>query len=436
MAWIKLFALELLQNWGWLLANMANGTVLYGLFVRFFQVKPFWGWKALLWLTFSGASGMVIWVGDNNLLYTMPVFFAACLLATQGDWRGRLVASAVFFCLTMSICAMLDTYLKALNYYHQMTRLCRPLVFGGLYLLLRRWLPEEPAALPGRLWGLLLGLAAMPLCALVTVVLLAGEMYHTSPEVQALAASQGLAVLPFVLLTSLVLLAAIEVLQNHERLERASQLADMREVYYQGLRREERQVRQLRHDLRNHLTAVRGLLARGETDRALEYLDGMAGSPALGGGRRLCENDAANAVLAAKAEDLAREGAVADFAVSLPRELAVADADLCALLGNALDNALEAVRQAADKRVVLRCRADKGLFMLRVENALAGPVAPDLATTKTDRTAHGFGLPGMREIAGRYGGTLEAGPRNGRFEVVVCLPLPREAQPPRDKAEP
>ena len=115
-----------------------------------------------------------------------------------------------------------------------------------------------------------------------------------------------------------------------------------------------------------------------------------------------------------------------DFAVARCRgQLPVSDLDLTALLGNALDNAMEAAVRAERQRIVVGPvqGPDKGLFMLRVENALGGAVAPDLATTKADKTAHGFGLPGMREIAERYGGTLEAGERDGRFELVVCLPL-------------
>lgn len=45
--------------------------------------------------------------------------------------------------------------------------------------------------------------------------------------------------------------------------------------------------------------------------------------------------------------------------------------------------------------------------MLQVDNALAGDEKPDLSTTKKDKTAHGFGLLGMREIAKRYGGSFE-----------------------------
>ena len=47
---------------------------------------------------------------------------------------------------------------------------------------------------------------------------------------------------------------------------------------------------------------------------------------------------------------------------------------------------------------------------------------PDLATTKADRAAHGFGIPGMREIAQRCGGTLQAGADQGRFCLLVSLP--------------
>ena len=419
---------------GYFLTVAASGFFLYRLCVPFVRFRRGRFWKALLFLTLAGTSGMVIWIGDPNLLYTLPVFFALFLLSTRGDRVGRLAVCVILFCLEMSVCALLDSYLQLLSgddlysWYDVVTRLARPVVFGGLWLLLRRRLPREPVVLSRQLWKLVLGLAAMPLCALIAVVLLTFRRYE-SVEVYAVAMNQGMVVLPFALLTSLVLLLAILILADHERLEQASRLAGLREVYYQGLRQQETQVRRLRHDLRNHLTVIRGLVERGDNQGAAGYLDQLADSPALRGSRRICENEAANVVLAAKAEVLEREGAAADFAVSLPAELPVAEVDLCALLGNALDNAIEGSQGAADRRITVRCKADKGLFMLRVENPLGGLVNADLSTTKGDKTAHGFGIPGMREIAERYHGTLEAGPREGRFELLVCLPVAAPAAP-------
>ena len=210
-------------------------------------------------------------------------------------------------------------------------------------------------------------------------------------------------------------------LADHERLERASELAGLREVYYQGLQQQESQVRQLRHDLRNHLTVILGLLEKEDTQGAIGYLEQMIGSSALQYSKRFCDNEAANVVLSAKAETMEQKGITADFAVSLPKDLSVADTDLAALLGNALDNAMDGVQNAAAKHVILRCRVNKGLLMLRLENPTGREVNPDFSTTKQDKASHGFGLSGMREIARRYHGTLEASVEDGQFILIVCL---------------
>lgn len=407
----------------WWIDILANGFFLYRLCRPFVMFRKGGLWKAVFLLTLAFSSGMVIWIGDPNLLYTLPIYFLLFFLCTRGDWVGRLTVCVVFFCLEMSVCALVDTYVQAVDtdrLYDLLVRLLRTAIFGAFWLLLRRRFPAEQVRLTRRLWQVVLGLASMPLCALIAVVLLTFQKYE-SAAVNTLALNQGLLVLPFVLVTSLVLLVAILILADHERLERASQLAGLREVYYQGLQQQERQVRQLRHDMRNHLTVVQGLLERGDTQGAVGYLEQMAGSQALQGVRRFCENESANVVLSAKAEAMEQAGITADFAVSLPKDLPVADTDLAALLGNALDNAIEGVQNAAVKKITLRCRVDKGLLMLRLENPVGGEVNPDLSTTKADKFSHGFGIPGMREIAERYHGTLDADVKDGCFILFICL---------------
>ena len=64
-------------------------------------------------------------------------------------------------------------------------------------------------------------------------------------------------------------------------------------------------------------------------------------------------------------------------------------------------NTKEAAVKAPDKRITLRCRVEKGVLMLKVSNALTGEETAELRSTKADSARHGFGLPGMREIAGR-----------------------------------
>lgn len=405
----------------WLLIPFANGFFLYRIVSAFAQVKETWYHRAILFCLLGGTSCMVIWLGDNNLLMTLPVFLTLYLLCTKGEIWGRLATFTIFFCLIMSVCAMVDTYIRRYaDYFFNFPRVA---AFGLLYALLSRRLPRKPVSLSQRMWKLVLGLSALPFCALVAVVLLTAAQRYDSAAVHSLSLRQGLAILPFVLITSVIILSTILTLADYEQLSREKQLAALREVYYQGIQREQTQVRTLRHDLRNHLTVLQELIDHGDMEKAGVYAEQILGSPALKGSRQLCENVTANAVLAAKAEEITRQALEGDFQVSLPEDLPIADMDLCALLGNALDNAIEAARKAEDKKISVRCRAEKGMLMLKVTNALAGDEREDLATTKADQKHHGFGLAGMREIANRYGGTLDVSTDGGLFTLLACLPL-------------
>lgn len=109
--------------------------------------------------------------------------------------------------------------------------------------------------------------------------------------------------------------------------------------------------------------------------------------------------------------------------------------DLYALVGNALDNAIESVQKLQDpaKRVigVTLFRRD-GLSVLRVENYCeTPPLFRDglPVTTKQDRTVHGFGMKSMRQTAEKYGGSLSVQVEDHVFVLCVVLPV----QPPRQE---
>ena len=73
---------------GYFLTVAASGFFLYRLCTPFVRLRRGRFWKALLFLTLAGTSGMVIWIGDPNLLYTLPVFLALFFLSTRGDRVG------------------------------------------------------------------------------------------------------------------------------------------------------------------------------------------------------------------------------------------------------------------------------------------------------------------------------------------------------------
>ena len=406
----------------YILFVVVNGCFLYNLCRGFVEIKKSRWAKFLLFITLMLSSGMVIWIGDNNLAMTLPFYLAGFLVATKGDLLGRITVGGVFFCFIMSVCAIADTFMIPSAHYDLYTRALRPLVFCAAYLLLRSRIKDTPIQLPHRLWKLCAGLTLLP-TATLSVLILPPYWMPDSVPVHSLTLFQGLIILPLSLIASMILLFSILVLADYEQKAQAAALADMREVYYESLQREQTQVRTLRHDLRNHLHAALGLLESGETEKAQQYLFELADAQALRPSRRICENEIVNVILSSKCEDMARSQIEADIQVVLPAVLPIADTDICALLGNALDNAIEAAKSSEEKKIKIRCKAEKGLFMLCVKNSRSGEVHADLSTTKKDKALHGFGLAGMHEIAERYGGSMDAGPVDGIFELLVSIPI-------------
>lgn len=402
-----------------------NGFFLYQLCRGFTAIKEALWAKALLFITLMLSSGMVIWLGDNNFALTLPFYMAGFLAATKGDLLGRITVGGVFFCFIMSVCAMADTYLIPLDrfgYYDVASRIIRPLVFGFFFLLFRRALKAEPIQLPHHLWKLCAGLTILPLATL-SVLILPAYWMPDSIQLHNLNWFQGAIILPISLVSALLILSSILVLAKYERKAQAAAMAEMREVYYQGLKREQIQVRTLRHDLRNHLNAALGFLERGDVEKSRQYLLELTDSPALHSFRRICENEIINVVFASKCEEMNLHGILSDIQISLPPSLPITDTDLCALFGNALDNAIEAAKQTQPKKITVRCKAERGLFMLLIENSFSGEIHTDLSTTKKNKVLHGFGISGMREIVERYGGILKTESKGSFFELLATIPL-------------
>lgn len=400
-------------------AGVCMGRSVLGMFAP--QPKR---WKRILvYLLLGIAIVLPSWVGDENPILFFPFFILGFLLLLPGNKLPKLVVGGIFYTLLIPINMLMDSQYWN-NTMLMVTLLCKVLAWCGLALFLFRLVPKGGLRLSKRLWLLLGGLTLAPLMAMMSFSIW-GNNFKADAEYQlyfTILQRFGYTILPFVMISALTLLIAAVVLSRHEALEQESRLSALREVYYTGLKQEQTGLRTLRHDLRNHVTALQGLLEQGKEAEVTRYLADLVGSPALEGGKRYATNETANVVLASKAAQMEALALVPDFAVSLPEALALSDIDLCALLGNALDNAIEGAAGAEDKIIALRCRLDKGVFMLQVQNAMVGEANIDLSTTKADAKQHGYGLAGMREIATRHGGSLEAAAKDGRFTLLICFP--------------
>lgn len=106
--------------------------------------------------------------------------------------------------------------------------------------------------------------------------------------------------------------------------------------------------------------------------------------------------------------------------------------DLCAIFGNAMDNAIEAVQQLADRElreINVKIGASDGLAVLRFHNYFDGTVRREngkLLTRKTggEKENHGYGLENIRRLAEKYGGTAAYEIIGQEFALNVVIPLP------------
>jgi len=227
-----------------------------------------------------------------------------------------------------------------------------------------------------------------------------------------------------VTLSSFGLLWAVVVLARQQKLEQEKSFYEMNRVYYQNLEQQQFQVRRLRHDMANHLQAMSAMPEPG----LREYLAGLLHSPAMEHTQKFCENSVVNIVLASKEAIMEENKISVDIKASLPHKLPVQDVDLCAVFANSLDNAIEAcIKLPEDQRnISLKARTDKGLFVLQVQNPLCGKTVWQNGipvTTKDNLEVHGFGLAGIREIAVRYGGSMEITTDETCFTLLVYLPI-------------
>lgn len=98
--------------------------------------------------------------------------------------------------------------------------------------------------------------------------------------------------------------------------------------------------------------------------------------------------------------------------------------DLIAIVGNALDNAIEATQRIPNGWIDLHITAEKGLLRMKISNPTAKAITFDetgnVASDKMEQ-GHGYGIPSMRMIAEKYSGNIKIQCGNGLFEIDILL---------------
>ena len=203
--------------------------------------------------------------------------------------------------------------------------------------------------------------------------------------------------------------------------------AELLERDYTALNRSYTVNAKLFHDFHNHMGTLRQFLAREDYAEAVEYLDNLW-EPLREMADTVWTGDTAidyliNSKMAAASEKRIRM----DVQVEFPRNTNIRSADLCAILGNLLDNALEAAGNVSvpeQRFVSLTIRRIHQMIVIKTENSYDGEIQVKdgtLLTTKTEHGLHGWGLKSAQTAAGKYDGMVQTSYDGSLFRAVATL---------------
>lgn len=196
--------------------------------------------------------------------------------------------------------------------------------------------------------------------------------------------------------------------------------------YFELSARSDTEIRAMRHDMKNNVQVLMLLLENGDYDKMRDYLEEMGGNLTAADISAHTGNTIADAIIADKTRKASEAGA--ELIVSgVISGVEFTPVDMCKILANILDNAIEAVSddELRDvdpefKKIELSFKRTDKFFLISLTNpCVSCPVIVDgqIETHKNDKKNHGFGLINAKEAAANYGGELsvECGQKSSGF---------------------
>ncbi len=194
---------------------------------------------------------------------------------------------------------------------------------------------------------------------------------------------------------------------------------------YEELAKKNRDVRAFRHDYQNNLLALSALLNGGQTEQAAAYVNSLSDQLTQTKSSFATGNMLADAILTDKAQHAKARDVDIVFHGIVPSS-GVDDRDLCVILANALDNAVDGCSGCAPCTVTATSTVKPGGWTLRIENPVPQPViirGGEVRTSKKDAENHGFGIGNIRKTAHAYNGYADIACRENTFSIDVGLVL-------------
>lgn len=233
---------------------------------------------------------------------------------------------------------------------------------------------------------------------------------------------------------SVILMMSVQIFNMNRQYESEKELAKLKSEQAELLERDYTTLNnayainaKLFHDFHNHIGVLRQLLSHEKITEAVQYLDELQAPTQEMADTVWTGDETVDYLINSKTHTAKADGIQLQVQVEFPRHTNIRSADLCAILGNLLDNAIEATRQIPEPQqrfISLTIRRINQMLVIKVENPFTVPPTignGSLTTTKENNGLHGWGLKSARTAAGKYDGTVQTSYSGNIFRAVATL---------------
>ncbi len=207
--------------------------------------------------------------------------------------------------------------------------------------------------------------------------------------------------------------------ERHMR-ELAEQQLQIQVSYYEKEQQARDATRALWHDIKKYTNATQDLFQHGDMENAVQSL--QQATTALSEIHQTVDvgNAVVNGILERALEQVQNQGIFLDFNVWVSDQLPISAVDLYIIMGNTIDNAIEACQQvpAADSPTIsLTLRQQNHTLFYAIDNPIPAKQG------KKPGDVHGYGIRNVKNCVAKYHGTTTVSKQDGVFSVQIQLPL-------------
>ena len=184
------------------------------------------------------------------------------------------------------------------------------------------------------------------------------------------------------------------------------------------------QIRNMWHDINNHISVVKGMIALND-EEAERYIGELEQKMREYASHTAFGNSVLDTVIYSKTAKAKELGIEISSSLDMDKNIKIDPIDLCTIFSNALDNAIEACMEIKEgkKFIYIKAVQREGILYIKIINSSLhrAKIGDGFPTTKKQKELHGIGLKSIQNAVDSYAGNLRAEYEDGIFELSIIL---------------